>query len=161
MSDIVEELEEIKRALDGTAGVSWAISASEAVEEIIRLRAENDKLQSLISAVDKGAPIYKAVERILDEKSAWIARPNHEVTEAVALSAGIAWAIYFQNDVALNNFHLRGAHEKLREALITLAEHCNNMEAQNCDYHTMDEGGAPCISEPLANAYAALGETDE
>lgn len=42
---------------------------------------------------------------------------------------------------------------KLREALKSLAEHCNNMEAQNQDYLTMGEGGAPCISEPLANAY--------
>lgn len=42
---------------------------------------------------------------------------------------------------------------KLREALKSLAEHCNNMEAQNSDYHTMGEGGIPCLSQPLVNAY--------
>lgn len=35
-------------------------------------------------------PIYKAVERILDEHSAWIARPNDEVTRAIAFAATIA-----------------------------------------------------------------------
>lgn len=35
-------------------------------------------------------PVYKAVERILDEHSAWIARPSPEVTKAVALAATIA-----------------------------------------------------------------------
>lgn len=35
-------------------------------------------------------PVYKAVERILDEHSAWIARPNDKVTEKVALAAVIA-----------------------------------------------------------------------
>jgi hypothetical protein len=35
-------------------------------------------------------PVYKAVERILDEKSAWIARPSPEVTKAVALAATVA-----------------------------------------------------------------------
>ncbi|CAH1658494.1 hypothetical protein CHELA1G11_12900 [Hyphomicrobiales bacterium] len=35
-------------------------------------------------------PVYKAVERILDENSAWIARPNDEVTRRIALAATIA-----------------------------------------------------------------------
>lgn len=35
-------------------------------------------------------PVYKAVERILDEKSAWIARPNDEVTKSIALQAVVA-----------------------------------------------------------------------
>jgi hypothetical protein len=35
-------------------------------------------------------PVYKAVERILDEHSAWIARPNTEVTRAVAFAAVVA-----------------------------------------------------------------------
>lgn len=50
---------------------------------------------------------------------------------------------------------------KLREALKALAEHCNNMEAQNQDYHTMGEGGSPCLSEPLANAYAIMRESGD
>lgn len=35
-------------------------------------------------------PVYKTVERILDEHSAWIARPSSDVTKAVALAATIA-----------------------------------------------------------------------
>ncbi len=35
-------------------------------------------------------PVYKAVERILDEHSAWIARPNDEVTKAIAFAAVVA-----------------------------------------------------------------------
>ena len=38
--------------------------------------------------------VYKAVERVLDENSAWIARPNAEVTKKVALAAGIAWSLH-------------------------------------------------------------------
>ena len=54
------------------------------------------------------------------------------------------------------NRRVSDENEKLREALSALAKHCNEMEAQNHDYHTMGEGGAPCISEPLANAYNIL-----
>lgn len=35
-------------------------------------------------------PIIKAVERILDECSAWVARPNPDVTMRIALAAGLA-----------------------------------------------------------------------
>ena len=35
-------------------------------------------------------PVYKAVERILDDHSAWIARPSDDVTRAVALQAVVA-----------------------------------------------------------------------
>lgn len=38
--------------------------------------------------------VYRAVERVLDEHSAWIARPNDDVTKAVALAAGIAWSLH-------------------------------------------------------------------
>jgi hypothetical protein len=34
-------------------------------------------------------PVYKAVERILDENSAWIARPSDEVTKRIALAATV------------------------------------------------------------------------
>lgn len=35
-------------------------------------------------------PVYKAVEKILDEESAWISRPSIEVTKRIALAATIA-----------------------------------------------------------------------
>jgi len=37
--------------------------------------------------------VYAAVERVLDEHSAWIARPSPDVTKAVAIAAGIAWSL--------------------------------------------------------------------
>lgn len=59
------------------------------------------------------------------------------------------------------NGGLREENEKLREALKALAEHCNNMEAQNQDYHTMSEGGIPCLSKQLANAYRIIRESGD
>jgi hypothetical protein len=47
-----------------------------------------DAVRSMLSAVPE--PLYKTIERILDDHSAWIARPNREVTEKVALAALIA-----------------------------------------------------------------------
>ena len=41
-------------------------------------------------AVAMPEPVYKAVERILDENSAWISRPNDQVTRSIALAAVIA-----------------------------------------------------------------------
>lgn len=38
----------------------------------------------------KREAVYKAVERILDEESAWVARPSPEVTKRIALAATIA-----------------------------------------------------------------------
>lgn len=43
-------------------------------------------------------PIIKAVERALDECSAWIARPSPEVTKRVATAAGIAALLHLQYD---------------------------------------------------------------
>lgn len=46
-----------------------------------------------LTAPEVPETVYKAVERVLDEHSAWIARPSNEVTKAVALAAGIAWSL--------------------------------------------------------------------
>ena len=49
---------------------------------------------------------------------------------------------------------LREKNGKLREALKSLAKHCNEMEwSQNQDYYTMGEDGIPCLSQPLVDAY--------
>ena len=55
-----------------------------------------DRKENLVSSWNKRAtqkatdPVYRQVERILDEHSAWIARPNRKVTERIALAATIA-----------------------------------------------------------------------
>jgi hypothetical protein len=50
---------------------------------------------------------------------------------------------------------------KLREALAALSKHCEEMEAQNHDYHALGESGQPRLSQPLANSYAILKETGD
>lgn len=55
-----------------------------------RYEALATPLQARLDAVEGQEPVYKAIERILDEHSAWISRPNHEVTKAIALAATIA-----------------------------------------------------------------------
>lgn len=57
--------------------------------------AEIEGLKEIIAAGDKGSPVYAAVERILDEHSAWISRPSRKVTSAVALASAIACDVAF------------------------------------------------------------------
>lgn len=78
-------------------GVEHFIEQQEATiaskaEALAAKEAEIERLAEIVAAADKGSPIYDAVERILDEKSAWIARPSAEVTRAIAMAAGIAWS---------------------------------------------------------------------
>jgi hypothetical protein len=56
------------------------------------------------------------------------------------------------------NARLIAAAPELYEVLSALAQHCNDMEAHNHDYHALAEDGHPRLSEPLANAYAALAK---
>ena len=66
-------------------------NASDAMKDWIRARA--DLIPPPVSR-DVPETIYKAVERVLDENSAWIARPDAEVTKRVAMAAGIAWQMH-------------------------------------------------------------------
>jgi hypothetical protein len=74
--------------------------APECLEEIDDaqnvLRKSLSRIAALEAMVPKDIPpsVYKAVERVLDENSAWIARPNVEVTKRVALASGIAWQLH-------------------------------------------------------------------
>lgn len=53
--------------------------------------AQIEQCQSRHSSGPKPyGPVYKQVERILDEHSAWIARPNKKVTDRIALACTIA-----------------------------------------------------------------------
>ena len=91
---LVERLRERAHAArdEKTAtGICDALHFEEAADAIERLARERDEALAVIAAADKGSPIYKAVERILDDQSAWIVRPNADVTKAIALAAGVAW----------------------------------------------------------------------
>lgn len=65
----------------------------EAAAALRKLTDDLAKAGKILDAADRGSPIYKAVERVLDEHSAWIAMPNGGVVKKIALSAGIAWSI--------------------------------------------------------------------
>lgn len=54
--------------------------------------AELDLIVRSLRSYAKSPPesVYQAVERILDEKSAWVARPDNDVTMAIAMAATIA-----------------------------------------------------------------------
>ena len=56
-------------------------AAENGTDELIR------QLRDALAAQSITEPVYKAVERILEEKSAWIAGPNDEVTKSIALQA--------------------------------------------------------------------------
>lgn len=46
-------------------------------------------------------PVVSAVERILDEESAWISRPSSEVTRRIALAATIAAYASLSSEVTI------------------------------------------------------------
>ena len=117
MPGLLDELDRIERDL------------ASARAENARLMRERDAAQEVLRAEDRGSPIYKAVERVLDEHSAWIARPNDAVTRAfahehcrIALAAGVAWMAREPVDPSLEEIEMRliaarAETDKLREAL--------------------------------------------
>lgn len=60
----------------------------------------------VLPSTTKETPLVEIIERILDEESAWIARPSPEVTRRVALAAAIANAIRAER-VALSSAERR------------------------------------------------------
>jgi len=126
---------------------AWAKEAADAIERLTRerdeaqtreiaaindaaisnrehdlMRRERDGARATLAAADKGTPIYKAVDRVLDEHSAWIARPSEDVTKAIALAAGVAWMSAEKVDPNLEEMDralaaARAENDMLREAL--------------------------------------------
>lgn len=83
--------------------------------------------------IAKGSTVYAAIERILDEHSAWIARPSPEVTKAVAFAAVVAAHQIVDAD--------RANHEApLLAALKTI------VEAGDCTVESIREGRAAIIA---------------
>jgi hypothetical protein len=137
---------------------------------------ERDAAQEVLRDADKGSPIYKAVERVLDEHSAWIARPNDAVTRAIALAAGVAWMAREPVDPLLEEIEMRliaarAENDKLREALAqaqqwepaardVLAERRRQVSAEGWDtkhddHHTDGElaVAASCYANPVFSSY--------
>lgn len=146
---------------DGERTAAWCVEANTAAE-IAKLRAEVERLTAIIAAADRGTPIYKAIERTLDEKSAWIARPSDDVTQAVALTAGIAWSIHYplelveQNlSLQLDNHLLRAEVERLRDMV---RRAYNDGFGEGMREHTTHRGGLPWS---MSKWPAALTESTE
>lgn len=121
---LVERLRNtIRRVSGGDAALETVVGALEdAGDAILRLTRERDEARATLAAADKGTPIYKAVERILDEHSAWIARPSDDVTKSIALAAGVAWMSAEKVDPNLEEMDralaaARTENDMLREAL--------------------------------------------
>lgn len=151
---LVERLREHinKRGGPTIANNAWTmmLSAADALERLVadnaRLTRERDEALAMLVAADKGTPIYKAVERVLAEQSAWIARPNEAVTKSIALAAGAVWMAaekvdpnLIEMDSALSA--ARAENDRLREALRPFAR-----EAQFWDHAPDDVRlGVSCV----------------
>jgi hypothetical protein len=81
-------------------------------------------LREALAVVERlsGVPLIKSIERILDEHSAWIARPSPEVTKAVALAAGIAGAEANRQAASEYERHLEAEVERLTAAMRSSAD---------------------------------------
>ena len=144
--------------------------------ENARLTRERDAAQEVLRAADKGSPIYKAVERVLDDHSAWIASPNDAVTRAIALAAGVAWMarepVYPSlEEIETRLASARAENDKLRAALAqaqqlepaardVLAERWRQVSAEGWDtkhddLHTDGElaMAASCYANPVFGSY--------
>ena len=92
---LVERLRKANPVTYPMSSLTCLLLAASALErlaaEVERLTRERDEARIVLAAADKGTPIYRAVERVLDEHSAWIADPREDVTKAIALAAGVAW----------------------------------------------------------------------
>lgn len=109
--------------------------------------------------------IYSAVERVLDEHSAWIARPNPEVTKAVALAAGIAWSLYTENDATIGRLRsINGdLFAALQRAVMIIKDHVPIDALGTSSQGDRDVGfrSWPVLEEYLYYMEAALARAQE
>lgn len=70
-------------------------------------------------ARDEVGPVYDAVERILDDESAWIARPSKTVTMRIALAA----TLHAIDRVKFENAERLLTVERALEESVTLQSH--------------------------------------
>lgn len=90
------KLIEIAARVEASMCMTYGTEHPEGREEA-RISAEDWRaVQQMLTPPES---VFKAVETILDESSAWIARPSKEVTERVALAATIAAHVAFSPEV--------------------------------------------------------------
>lgn len=107
-------------------------------------------------------PVYKAVERILDENSAWIARPSDEVTQRVALAATIAAHTILSSEaepapaVAVPE----GCHALVQEAIDLLAERKYGSPARSPGHNARLKLEAALAAAPEPSVAGSEGRRD-
>jgi hypothetical protein len=85
-----EERQEIKDLVRMMREAGVRYRASKPVIELLEGGADEiERLAALAQPDAEPVPLYKDIERILDDESAWIARPNPEVTTRIAIAAFI------------------------------------------------------------------------
>lgn len=100
-----------------------------AQSQLAAVTRERDEARAILNSAERGSPIYKAIERVLDEHSAWIARPNHVATKAIALAAGVAWSLASKDALGAElidaQTSVAAANERVKalEALLHEARH--------------------------------------
>lgn len=158
-----EMVAEIERGIPQGFGTNdvWAAAI---LARLRKAEAERDEARAIIAAADKGHPIESAVERVLDEHSAWIARPSPDVTKAIALATGIAWmyAPFFGANARAEAAEAREAdlRAKLvaaREALAEIAKQRLHAEITDSDPDDLDWLGG--FEECVRRARTAHGAT--
>lgn len=80
-------LSDIAQRVEASMCMTYGSQHPEGREEA---RISREDWAAVLQMLQAPAPVYEAVERILDEHSAWISRPSREVTERIALAATVA-----------------------------------------------------------------------
>ncbi len=100
--------------------------------------------------------VYEAVERVLDEESAWIARPSPSVTRRVALSATIACSVAW-NESFENAVRREQAMQGMRDYVSQLEDTCDTLRAQLAETQRLLEAQL-AVGDKLTAEVAKLNE---
>lgn len=93
------KLNEIAARVEASMCMTYGSAHPEGREEARITKADWEALLSMLASPQKS--VVDAVERVLDENSAWISRPSREVTERIALAATIAAHVALTPEVTL------------------------------------------------------------
>lgn len=113
----------VKRLLDPQFGseTTERLLMGTAADAIRHLQGETARLQALLDTSDRGSPVYRAIERVLDEHSAWISRPSREVTAHVAIAAAIAFDVTTRNEAGVQFDRAEAAEARVATLIEELA----------------------------------------
>lgn len=95
------------------------------------------------AALDDGE-LFKNIQRVLDEHSAWIARPSNDVTKAIAIVAGI-WGSRYAEAAERQRDEALAALEKARaDALEEAKSACLDLTGSDAT-PTLRPGARMCV----------------